>query len=71
MATSAPVVERKVSKKRDLKPNGLRDRANQLIAHFGGECLTTKRVSVVKGLEAYKFKCSQGHVFYKNVVDMQ
>jgi hypothetical protein len=45
------------SAKRDLKPSGLRDRANQLVAHFGGECLTDKKLSVVKGVEAFKFKC--------------
>ena len=25
---------------------------------------------MVKGVEAYKFKCIQGHVFYKNISEM-
>ena len=54
-----------------MKPDGLRDRASQLVAHFGGECLTDKKLSVVKGSEAFKFKCLQGHVFYKFVAELQ
>ena len=55
---------------RDSKPSGLRDRAMQLVAFFGGECLSEKKLSIVKGAEAYKFKCSQGHVFYKFTTDL-
>ena len=42
----------------------------ELVTLFGGECLTDKRLSVVKGVEAYKFKCAQGHVFYMNITEM-
>ena len=57
--------------KRDSKPNGLRDKAMQLVARFGGEFLSEKRLSIVKGAEAFKFKCINGHVFYKFVTELQ
>ena len=57
--------------KHGQKPDGLRDKALQLIAHFGGEFLSEKRLSIVKGAEAYKFKCINGHIFYKYLTDLQ
>ena len=56
--------------KRDSKPDGLRDKAMKLVAYFGGECLSGKKLSIVKGLEAFKFKCINGHVFYKFVTEI-
>ena len=53
-----------------MKPSGLRDRALQLVAIFGGECLSEKKLSIVKGAEAFKFKCSHGHVFYKFTTEL-
>ena len=43
----------------------------QLVSHFGGECLSDKKLSIVKGAEAYKFKCTNGHIFYKFVTELQ
>ena len=59
------------STKRDSRPNGMRDRAMQMVKHFGGECLSAKKLSIVKGAEAFKFKCTNGHVFYKFVDELQ
>ena len=55
---------------RNEKPAGMRDRAMQLVSRFGGECLSTKKLSIVKGAEAYKFKCINGHIFYKFVTEL-
>ena len=41
-----------------------------MVERFGGECLSTERLSIVKGQEAYKFKCAHGHIFYKFVTDL-
>ena len=43
----------------------------QLVQLFGGECLSDKKLSIVKGAEAFKFKCINGHVFYKFVTELQ
>ena len=43
----------------------------QLIACFGGECLSDKKLSIVKGAEAFKFKCANGHIFYKFVTELE
>jgi len=46
-------------------------KANQLAAHFDGECLsatsegTLSHISIVRGNQALKFKCKHGHAFYK------
>ena len=53
------------------KSSGIRDRAQRLATRFEGQCLTDKRISIVKGAEAYKFKCINGHVFYKFVTELQ
>ena len=53
------------------KPSGMRDRAMQLVELFGGECLSDKKLSIVKGAEAFKFKCTNGHIFYKFVAELQ
>ena len=53
------------------KPAGLRDRVLQLAQFFGGECLSDKKLSIVKGAEAYKFKCINGHIFYRFVTELQ
>ena len=53
------------------KPSGMRDRALQLVQLFGGECLSEKKLSIVKGDEAFKFKCFNGHIFYKFVAELQ
>ena len=45
-------------------------KATQLVNKFGGECLSTKKLSIVKGAEAVKFKCTNGHVFYKFVSEL-
>ena len=55
---------------RDAKPSGMRDRVMNLVAFFGGECLSEKKLSIVKGSEAFKFKCSHGHVFYKFTTEL-
>ena len=38
---------------------------------FGGECLSDKRLSICKGAEAYKFKCINGHIFYRFVTELE
>lgn len=38
---------------------------------FGGECLSAKKLSIVKGAEAYKFKCINGHIFYRFVTELE
>jgi hypothetical protein len=41
-------------------------KASQLATKFEGECLSVNcHISVVKGRQAIKFKCQQGHIFYK------
>jgi len=55
---------------RPSEPQGMRDRANILVAHFGGEILSIKKLSIVKGAEAFKFKCINGHIFYKFVTEL-
>ena len=57
--------------KRDSKPSGLRDRAMQLVQSFGGQCLSMNKLSIVKGADAFKFKCANGHIFYKFVTELQ
>lgn len=37
---------------------------------FGGELLSTSKLSIVKGADAFKFKCVNGHIFYKFVSDI-
>ena len=49
----------------------MRDRADLLVAHFGGENLSQKKLSIVKGAEAFKFKCINGHIFYKFVSELR
>lgn len=56
---------------RPSEPQGMRDRANILVAHFGGEIISDKQLSIVKGAEAFKFKCINGHIFYKFVTELQ
>ena len=56
---------------RNSKSNGIRDKALQLVQRFGGELLSTSKLSIVKGAEAFKFKCVNGHIFYKFVNDIQ
>ena len=41
--------------------------ANKLAALFEGSILTDKVFSICKAQEAVKFKCQNGHVFYKYV----
>ena len=53
------------------KPAGLRDRVLQMAQFFGGECLSAKKLSIVKGAEAYKFKCINGHIFYRFVTELE
>lgn len=47
-------------------------RASQLSKKFQGDCLSQKaeHISVVKGQQSIKFKCEQGHVFYKPVDEL-
>ena len=41
-------------------------KAGQLASKYDGECLSlNSHLSVVKGTPSLKFKCQQGHVFYK------
>lgn len=41
-------------------------KASQLASKYDGECLSlNSHISVVKGCPSLKFKCQQGHVFYK------
>lgn len=51
--------------------SGLRDKASQLVERFGGECLSSSKLSIVKGLEAFKFKCTNGHIFYKFITQLK
>lgn len=43
------------------------DNANKLAFLFEGQVLTDKVLSICKAQEAVKFKCQNGHVFYKFV----
>lgn len=43
------------------------DSANKLAFLFEGKVLTDKVLSICKAKEAVKFKCQNGHVFYKFV----
>ena len=52
-------------------------RVNQFARNFEGECLSfsteldkVNHISVVKGQQALKFKCKQGHSFYKYVDEL-
>ena len=56
---------------KDSKPTGLRDKATGLVSFFGGECLSLSKLSIVKGAEAFKFKCNNGHIFYKFATELQ
>jgi len=49
----------------------MRDKAAKLAARFEGECLSDKKLSIVKGAEAFKFRCFNGHIFYKFVTELQ
>ena len=42
-----------------------------LVKLFGGECLSDKKLSIIKGSEAFKYKCINGHVFYKFLAEIQ
>ena len=54
----------------ESQPAGLRDRVFQMAQLFGGECLSDQRLSICKGAEAYKFKCINGHIFYRFVKEL-
>jgi len=43
----------------------------QLAQLFGGECLSESKLSIVKGAEAFKFKCINGHIFYRFVTELE
>jgi hypothetical protein len=50
----------------DLNLCKLLAKASQLASKYDGECLSlNSHISVVKGCLSLKFKCQQGHVFYK------
>ena len=55
----------------DSQPDGLRDRVFLMAQFFGGECLSDQRLSICKGAEAYKFKCINGHIFYRFVTELE
>lgn len=49
-------------------PSKVLQKAAQLASKYDGECLSLNtRLSIVKGSQALKFKCQQGHVFYRFV----
>ena len=48
-----------------------RDMAAQLVKLYGGQCLTQDKISIVKGAEAYKFKCANGHTFFKLISELR
>jgi len=39
--------------------------------YYKGECLSTEKLSIVKGEKAFKFRCQNGHTFYKFVSEMR
>ncbi len=49
----------------------MRDKAMNLVKLFNGEFLSEKKLSIVKGAEAFKFKCINGHVFYKFLTELK
>ena len=68
---SSPRKSPDFEKMRSSDSEGLRDRANILVSFFGGENLSEKKLSIVKGAMAYKFKCINGHIFYKFASELQ
>lgn len=70
-AKSRPSQQQSTPKDVCSKPAGLRDRASQLARLFRGECLSEKKLSIVKGAEAFKFKCINGHIFYRFVTELE
>ncbi len=49
----------------------MRDKAMNLVKLFNGEFLSEKKLSIVKGAEAFKFKCVNGHVFYRFLTELK
>ena len=66
-APNGPLPAKQVISKMD----GLRDKAMRLAALLGGECLSKEKLSIVKGQEAFKFRCLNGHIFYRFVSELE
>ena len=48
----------------------LKKRAIEIADLYQGECLSTEKLSIVKGQQAFKFKCQNGHIFYKFISEV-
>ena len=62
----SPVKEANIVQKVD----DLKKRAIEIADLYFGKCLSTEKLSFVKGQQAFKFKCQNGHIFYKFISEV-